>query len=321
PQLSHFLNRMLNCFYKQAESSVLLHQPERIRTYTQWLKGIPDADKAARQLAVQEGLAQFDSIRKRFPPAPKGNCCAIKLVLNKDTRAFLECAPESELYAHESEYLAALIQEYASLHRHERELIFFGDTFRELEVYIKAGQEILLTASSVNGTRTYRFLPVRNQTNGFLPYNYVVGYSSAAEGEPAIAAPFRLQRIRRMEPCGENRLEIPPQERKKLTQALRSPELTPFLLGKEQRIAVRLTPEGYRLFHQSIFSGRPRLLESEPLPDGSCRMEFCCPPEQARQYFLRYGKDAEVLEPPELRDIFAHAHRTAAAYYDTIPEK
>ena len=43
---------------------------------------------------------------------------------------------------------------------------------------------------------------------------------------------------------------------------------------------------------------------------------FNCTPMQIRNYFLTFGKDAEILAPASLRKTFAKIYREAAKIYE-----
>ena len=97
-----------------------------------------------------------------------------------------------------SDYLAALIQEYTSLPREERERIYFNDIFEEIKDCVEFNKE-----AEVNNNKIVKFFKIT--TNGFMPYYYAVGYAKPIpKKDSELTAPwelitFRLQGIKSVE--------------------------------------------------------------------------------------------------------------------------
>ena len=73
---------------------------------------------------------------------------------------------------------------------------------------------------------------------------------------------------------------------------------------------------GKRMFDRMIFM-RPRPKDITPVENGFI-YTFDCTQRQADYYFFRFGVDAEILEPQDLREKFATKHKCAADLYNPI---
>ena len=82
-----------------------------------------------------------------------------------------------------------------------------------------------------------------------------------------------------------------------------------FLLCKDEKIKVRLTEEGVRKYTAQTHL-RPRYESVEG--DVYC---FSVTKRQILAYFFKFGKDAEIIEPVDLRLEFQEAYREAAETY------
>ena len=87
-----------------------------------------------------------------------------------------------------------------------------------------------------------------------------------------------------------------------------------FLSYKEQKIVIQLTSEGKKKY--------AALRYLRPTHSGvqDNIYTFYCTLNQAEFYFLKFGSDAEILEPAELRERFATAYRTAHMLYNDDTE-
>ena len=313
-QVSSFLNKIIKNFYNCAESTIAENKPIIYNKYLAWLGNIPQAEQTALKLTQKEIEERRQNIKKLYSQPPKANGQNFKLIMNKYTREILEKSQEQEIYQNSiADYLSAIIQEYAALPREKRELIFFSDIFRTMRHSIDTHHQIEITVND----KIYILKPFDILTNGFLPYYYVIGYahirSDSAVTEDKLLS-FRLQRIQAVEEQ-EISCKFTNRQRSSLKYILKNPRKIGYLAGEEEEIKVMLTKRGYELYRRKILLGRPEYIQSTSLNDNKFELTFNCTQEQIYQYFIRFGKEAEIVSPQNLRERFAYIYKTAAEYY------
>lgn len=198
-QISSFLNKIINKFYNEAESTVCKNKQKIYEKYFEWLEGLENAEKTAKQLTKKEIQDRFKKIKEKYSQPPRANGENIKIIMTNDTIKKLKESQEKDLYENKiSDYLAALIQEYTSLPREERERIYFNDIFEEIKDCVEFNKE-----AEVNNNKIVKFFKIT--TNGFMPYYYAVGYAKPIpKKDSELTAPwelitFRLQGIKSVE--------------------------------------------------------------------------------------------------------------------------
>lgn len=314
-QLSSFLNKIINNFCNEAESTVYAKKQKIYDKYLKWLKGLENAEKTAEQLTEKEIRNRFEKIEEKYSQPPRAKGQNLKLIMTKPTIEMLENSQEKDLYEDKiSDYLAALIQEYTALSREERERIFFKDLFKTINLCIKHGHQ-----AEINGS--YLLKPYKITTNGFLPYYYVVGY---ARRKNKLTAPwklmsFRLQRIRSATEKEDDEYKFTKEQETELKELFKKPAKIAYLSKKEEETIVKLTEKGYNDCYKKILSGRPVCTDKKKLPDSEkpfvYELAFNCSNMQAYQYFIRFGMEVEVISPEHLRNGFKNLHENAVKYY------
>ena len=81
--------------------------------------------------------------------------------------------------------------------------------------------------------------------------------------------------------------------------------------GSDEQILVRLTEDGVRKYQSQIYL-RPSCSRAIT---GEGDYSFFCTPRQAEYYFFKFGKDAEILSPPGLRERFLSLYADALKTY------
>jgi hypothetical protein len=82
--------------------------------------------------------------------------------------------------------------------------------------------------------------------------------------------------------------------------------------GEAAQIEVKLTPKGKQKYIEQVHmrpSGRLK-------PDSDDVYIFICPTRQVEYYFWKFGKDAEILSPPALREKFSANYKEALELYE-----
>jgi hypothetical protein len=199
-------------------------------------------------------------------------------------------------------YVKSVIEQYASLAYSERGRIFFARTVKELEAAIRNRERI--TVETPEGRFSMR--PYRIDTDKITAHTYLTGYTKDADGTERMNV-FRLSRIRGIDNDGEpgalSELEID-----RIKDALEKRGV-PFLRDEPQEIRIRLSDRGQELYS--------RLIHNRPIYGSRDRdiYTFNCTATQAEYYFFKFGAEAEVIEPPSLREKFITLYREAISVY------
>lgn len=297
--LSGFLNRIITAFRDKAEASIDAMTEERRRQLS--AGGYPPA---ITKRLVEEYRRQLQTKQEAYP---QGDSLMFRLN-NHNFDILYEQRAESTAYAAPSKYLKALLEEYARLSPSERERVYYSTTIEEVfQPAIDAG---LWVDAQINGRR-YWIKPHSVMADPFNSHLYLVGMARRVDkpSDKEVIVSFRISRVAaaklRRQPGGRLTAEEKRQIEKRLQQVG-----VQYLIGAQDNIAVRLTPAGRQSFLQrSYMRPLPRQVEGDVY-------HFSCSPIQIRNYFLSFGKDAEVLEPAFLRQEFADAYRDAVAIYE-----
>ena len=147
-------------------------------------------------------------------------------------------------------------------------------------------------------------IPYAIRADEWSSYHYLIGMT-----ENGVFLNFRISMIQNLR-ASSRKIPLSETDRKNLEKKILTNGIQ-FLSGTAEPIIVRLTPAGQNLY-STIMHLRPHYKEYHP---ETGIYEFCCTPLQARYYFFRFGKEAEILAPESLRNIFEQAHQEAAELY------
>ena len=87
-----------------------------------------------------------------------------------------------------------------------------------------------------------------------------------------------------------------------------------FLLQDSELIRIRFSKRG-KAMYESQAHLRPAFTKRREDSDGSWVFEFNCTQIQAQYYFFKFGSDAEIISPPELRKEFFEQYSKARSLY------
>lgn len=219
-----------------------------------------------------------------------------------------------------SRYLKAIVEEYASHTLFKREELFFHEEIGLIQMAIES-EKLMRIVSSVPGrglvswdVRAYRILP---DDSGL--YHYIAGMVAPAHGlksEEHIAS-LRLSRIREIHIIDAQSARsghLTSVEKKEIESRIEKNRVQ-FLAGDREDIIVRLTSRGKSTMSKVLYM-RPRV----DFIDEDGNYHFSCSRLQATFYFQKFGADAEILEPAELRSWFIDYYQHGYEQYHT-PEQ
>ena len=182
-----------------------------------------------------------------------------------------------------SQYVRNLLSSYLSAPRSMRERIIFSAQYDEINRAIKGGRTLSLSTSTFP-ERIYSVCPYSVTASKEEQYNYLLCYDI----EKDAVRSFRLSRIRKLFAQTQS-FQLDDRIIDKLKMAEdKGPQ---FAFESLERSCVQLTEEGKRKFRM-IYTNRPEVVEKR----GNMYF-FEWPLMQLEEYFKRFGKDAELIEP------------------------
>ena len=205
-------------------------------------------------------------------------------------------------------YIKCVLEEYARLPYIEREKIYLTPFITEIEKAIHDKKQLRVTTEK---GAIYNVYPYDISSDPLSTANYLVGYSQQDDNPDAELRPcsFRISALKHVKISKSKSAFIPKEKQKNLSKLVASRGVQ-FLISTEEEIHVRLTDSGrHKYYRQSHL--RPTLVEEQ---EGNIFV-FRCTNAQAEFYFFKFGKDAEILFPAELREKFKSMYQSAADIY------
>lgn len=310
--LSSLVNHLVVQYHSQAQISIAVQLNQRKEDLEQILSGM---SAASRRIAIQKLLENerlelerqrdelSETIRLSAGAKQRVLIRLNKEVINELANHFKKTGlfAEGQYYNNNiGQYLKFLLEEYVRLSSPRREEIFYGPWLNKktgiITTAIANGQELQVALRSTP-TVTSVFRPYAVHLDEESRYHYLVGYWDPQGKGRWQTACLRLNSLCKVQ------LELvcrplTKTERQALQRQIAQKGVA-YLSGKHTPVTIRvqLTPEGERLY-RSIRHMRPAVVT----PPGPDRIyTFSCSAYQAKTYFLRFGKDARVLEPASLR--------------------
>ena len=198
-----------------------------------------------------------------------------------------------------SEYFRNMFASYASLSQDKREEIIFKPVHDLLSEAIREGKKVFITTSG------------RDRKTEISPYAFArskeemhVYLLASAGGE---CKTFRLSRIKSVNLLSTDAV-FSDEERETYAKMQEYGPQFSYTPG-ETEIVVRLTEQGIYKF-RNLYVHRPM-----PKKINGNEYVFDCSPSQVIQYFERFGNDAYIVSPVEIRNIVFNFHRRAVKMY------
>lgn len=311
PSFTKAINHIFEMFRDNADAAIDLACDRYVDALKDKLVSIPEGPEKD---AVVHTLREAHR-RKLIDVAnayPRGR--SFKVQLYRENYAFVSewRDTESAFDQMAGKFIKAVIEEYARKPLAERESILFRDYIDLVHDCIRTEKSMIISLKSDD---RYEIKPVcicRDRGNN---YNYLVGYAknTTAARDTERLASFRISRIQSLKKSGRSGHLT--EARKKNAENKLQTVGVQFLLQELETIRIRLTPRGNSMYDGQTHL-RPSFDKRQQNEDGSWLYEFSCTPIQAQFYFFKFGAEAEVLSPPELRQSFAEQYKTALAAYE-----
>lgn len=188
-----------------------------------------------------------------------------------------------------SEYFRNMFTTYASLPQDEREKIIFRPQYDAVMRAIAQGKQLFIVTSGVPSGKKLQIKPYSVVTSKEEMHCYLLAVN--AEGA---CLPLRLSRMISVVQIEENSSFTQSQLDIFARMAAFGPQYR-YSEGEEEAV-VRLTERGVKMF-KAMYVHRP-----VPTKTDNNLYHFKCSHMQLFQYFVRFGKDAFVISPEQLRD-------------------
>lgn len=308
---SGFINRIFSHFYPDAEASIARTMNHLNGELSKLLSDVSGDDKTKKRIVDRLLSQKEDELIKKAESYDKGKL--FKFWLNKSNLEYLteissECS-EDKYYTKRGKYIKSVIEEYARLPYVERERVYFRPFIDTIRYSIKEERQLrIVTGSDI----IYSVYPYEILCDPLSTANYLVGYCrqyDCPEGEK-IPCSFRISALKSIKVEKSKSAFLKESDKKKLSELI-SIRGVQFMIGNESKIHVRFTENGINKYHRQSHL-RPRLIEKT---DEKTYI-FQCTAAQAEFYFFKFGKDVEILSPPDLRQKFKMMYGDAAKIYN-----
>lgn len=206
-------------------------------------------------------------------------------------------------------YLTCLLEEYAKLPRSQRELYFFNELAKNIFGAIEKRKAIKYLYKGDD----YVLYPIALCSDEWNTYNYVVGIT---EGKGVIN--MRLCYIEKIEILPYSTFDINQFDIKSAIEQITKKGVM-FVSSDIIKSKIRLTSAGLVMYNNMSFL-RPLYKDCVTEIDENGVVTYLCSFEctelQILFYFFKYGIDAEIIEPENLRDKFKEKYKKALEIYE-----
>ena len=242
------------------------------------------------------------------------NDCVISLKPTAKTAGIIDYIESTQLSdCSLSSYFRRMFSAYASLPCYRRERIIFKGTYDRLKEAIERGKRVYVTTA---GTKSAKFEPQVDKairiispysivTNDEQNHNYLLG--ARASG----TFTMRLNRIDSVVLLDE-RSQFTEQELANLKWREHHDPQYNYRDSEHIPVRIQLNSKGKMLYEKLyIYRPNPERIEGER----NDIFVFDCSWDQLFQYFIRFGHNVTVLEPPQLRAKFERFFHRAQMHY------
>lgn len=305
--LNTFVNKLIYGYYEQY-TNVQSKQKQEILNILETLN-ISEEEKKC----VYAALLQKMSISKRAP-----------LIANKNERLIIR--PNKEYLLIYSKILSQksipesmsdcfedIIASYCNLPMSEREKVIFKDTYDKLVNLLEANYKTRITLYTIGSVNSFHeVIPYQMVVNKEEMFNYLLCAkidSSTGEQSPIAFHLYKLKNINSV--TGDTTIDVAIKNH--LDEMIKfGPQ---YIIYENVESCVRLTDKGVISFNQIHF-GRPiRDEKKDEYKEDGYYYYFVCSKYQLFTYFRRFGCEAEILYPEDLRNEMKDFFNNASAAY------
>lgn len=241
----------------------------------------------------------------------KGNSKQISIRPSKENSSLFEQIENSySLASGISGYFSLLLKSYCELAMFKREQIIFCDNYNKLKKVTSPETRSRIRFGIKNSNITHEVIPYKITVSKEEMYNYLL-CAEIVNGKQ-VEASFRLTHITSVCSAPGNTVIDADIERHLKKMEEQGPQ---YSIEDDVVTCIRLTDKGVDAYSK-IYFGRPERIPNtdEPKEDGTYYY-FDCSTNQIFLYFRRFGCEAEIKEPDELRNRMKEFHEKALAMY------
>lgn len=322
---SGFFNRILKNFYETSKASINI----RCENKREELKKVFNAktfasfDGEMKETFIEKYLEVYKKeLKDKALSYPKGH--GEKFRINVENVQLLKDEINEEEYYDDTIglYLKALYEEYCEKQNFEREQIFFKDIMDEISMAINESKKLKLAIKEKYKpktksfyTRRYFVSPYKIVQDDTKSYNYLIGLAEEIKEDGTTkekkVSSFRISRIDKIKKMSSMGGFISKENKDKIEDELIHKKAQ-FMVGDIIDVKVRFTRKGIESFKRQLYL-RPQFYEKSKTED--CVYTFKCTEVQAINYFFKFARDVEVLEPQVLREMFIKRYSEALDNY------
>lgn len=311
PSRERMLNIIFSMYRDYADASIRT-ACERYREQLEMQTGaVPDSSTKADTISALVKSYRADLIKKSTA-YPREH--TFKFQLDRENYKYMaDWRDTEEAYGeYGCRYIKAVLEEYARKPYVEREAIICRNLIETVNACVES--HLALTVTLNNGVR-YEIRPYGVFVDRGNNYHYLVGYSrKAREQEADKPSSFRISNIRDYKLYYGRSGKITQLQSKELERRINSAGVQ-FLLQETDMICIKLTKRGKSMYESQLHLRPPFVKRKENL-DGTWTYEFYCTKRQTQVYFFKFGAEAEVLNPTDLRLLFASQYKKAVEHYN-----
>lgn len=314
--LSGFINTVFEHYHPLAEASIAQTLNRLTGELNKQLSDAPGDEKTKKQVLKKLVSQKEESLKEKAKSYESGE--TFKFWLNKRNLEYLtepssECS-EERYYTKRGKYIKCVLEEYARLPYIEREKIFFSPLMEEIQAAIQDKNQLRV----VTGTDAiYSVYPYEILSDPLSTANYLVGYCTRYDNPEDEKRPcsFRISALKSVRREKSKSAFLKESLWTQLSQTIASRGVQ-FMVGNEAEIHVKLTKAGVNKYRRQTHLRPPLVREQE-----DDVYVFKCTTAQAEFYFFKFGKDAKIILPIELRTKFKKMYEDAAIEYLTDFER
>lgn len=257
-------------------------------------------------------ITAIDSFKKEFQESiqnfQKDNFFQLRIRLQNDVwdalnRIQMEC--DNSPHCSVGNLARYIVEKYTRLTPREREQLVYADQYRTI---VEAINKKFMLVIHHEKAGTFEFTPYKVMSGSMADYNYILGIG---DNKPISLRLCRITRVYLKQPASltDNQIEeIRKQIRKNGVQ---------YIGYETYNVQLSLTAKGYKIY-KSVQHLRPKYISNPSRnDDGSFNLNFNCSLRQIKDYFLKFGKDAYIIKPLELRIEFFEFYQEAINAYSS----
>lgn len=324
--ISGFINRIFDNYKENANASIAQMLAGKTAQWNGFLTSVPSDSRtqileALKTEFINTSLQEINSYRLTHGNSEKNRF--LKIRLNQKNVDYLVNDPacQEEIYYKDSigKYLCAVIEEYSRRPFLEREAIYYKNELDIINNAIAKRRRLKVKLPAGKNSSSHRIIyidPYKIVTDPQSLYHYLIGYSADNKETPELrqSYSYRISRFLEVRALSSQRAAISKEEKKQLEYLLQT-KGAQFISGTSDTIEILLTPEGIRKY-KSIQHLRPDYSKDPVETEMGTLYTFDCTQDQIEFYFFKFGADAEIVKPIELRKKFAKMYEDAFKAYE-----